>query len=253
MDYLKRDSVDSEVAGLLQRCRLLTHSAGTTNKTWSMDDYLIPHSDIKFNNRVIGRSCYTQVEEAELFGIVCAVKMPCNPCDDKESTTQKTEKSGPQSLTTQMTTNQKSEDRGWSVSNHQSTATTNRIKLQLRKIRSYSIEQDRGNSLIHTARLSGHVNLDGFSKIIKECQILSTLHHPNIVQFYGVCWLEPREDMCKTAIIVEELMLLTLSEVATSFRESEGLLYAVCLVCGVIVWLCVCVRVCIICYFAYKL
>ncbi len=221
MDYLRVDSVDSEAAGLLQRCRLLTHSAGTTNKTWSMDDYLISHADIKFSSQVVGTGCSTRVEEAELFGILCAVKLPHTPCKEIESNPEGKE-TGPLSLNLNTTpTKLKPEDRGWSLSNHQTSELNMRAKIPLRKIRSLSVEPTE-NSLYHTTRLSGVANLDGFSKILKECRMLSTLHHPNVVQFYGVSWLEEQnEEMGKTAIIVEELMLLTLREVATSFRESK--------------------------------
>ncbi len=223
MQYLRTDSADSEAAGLLQRCRLLTHSAGITDKTWAMDDYLIAQSDIKFSNNVIGYGPSTKIEEAELFGVLCAVKMPHTPSSNADTDSDVGDL-GPSSLNLEISSKPKLDDRGWSVSNPQRSLTEVKMNIPLRKCRSHSFDptpSPSSNPLSLTTRLSGAVSLDGFSKILKECRILSTLRHPNIVQFYGVCWLEEGE-ATKVAIVIEELMLLTLREVATSFKDSES-------------------------------
>lgn len=220
MEYLQDDSGFTGAAGLLQRCRLLTHSAGTTNKTWSIDDYIITASDITFTKRVIGCGSLTKVEEAELFGIPCAVKMACSP---EASFPDPSPVGGPRSLG--QPPKEKPEVRNWSLSNHQRSEANVKQRFSFRKFRSHSFEPTDASTetpLSHTSRLSDLVDLDGFKKIMKECRMLSTLHHPNIVQFYGVCWLEQGTEAQKVAIIIEELMLITLKEVSTSFRESKS-------------------------------
>ena len=225
MEFLNSNSSMSDAAGLLQRCRLLTLSAGTTNQTWSINDYLIQFSDVRFTNRTIGHGISTRVEEAELYGMLCAVKMPHKPESNAIPDSDIfPENEGPQSLGSASENHPKLDPdfRGWSLSAYKSESKLKK-KLPLRKVRSHSIEpgvESTPASLTHTSRLGGSAILDGFSKIFKECRMLSTLHHPNIVQFYGVCWLEGDETQ-KTPAIIEELMLLSLREVVTSFRESE--------------------------------
>ena len=219
--------MSDQAAGLLQRCRLLTQSAGTTNQTWSITDYLIRFSDVRLTNRTIGHGISTRVEEAELYGMLCAVKMPHKQesIDSPDSDTCP-ENEGPQSLGSAIG-NLKApkidpEFRGWSLSAYKSESKLKK-KLPLRKIRSHSIEpnaESTSTSLTHTSRLGGSADLDGFSKILKECRMLSTLHHPNIVQFFGVCWLEGDKTQ-KTPALIEELMFLSLREVVTSFKQSE--------------------------------
>ena len=208
---------DVEATGLLQRCRLLTVSAGTTNQTWSIDDYLIPQANVIFTGKVRGCGHSTRTEEAEVYGMVCAAKIPKEMDSDRKtegddvgSTSRK------ESLTFSL-----GKTRGWSVGSHNYTAKVSSLGRRIlpEVFRSQACE---AYQLSRSSLLDETIDIDGGTKNLKECRLLSTLHHPNIVQFFGVCWAPKSTSTAdNTPVILEELMLLTLTEVLTSFQQSK--------------------------------
>lgn len=220
---------DLEATGLLQRCRLLTVSAGTTGQTWSIDNYLIPKTDVTFTGRDRGRGLSTRTEEAEMYGIVCAAKIPM----DSDRTT---EDDNEEIAVRKSSLTPKIDARGWSIGNH--TYATNvsslRRKVPLKKFRSQSYASETNQLFRHSLSIE-KVDIDGGTKNLKECRLLSTLHHPNIVQFLGVCWIPKSTSTVESVpVILEELMLLTLTEVLTSFQKSKLYTFAslFCFVCS---------------------
>ena len=213
---------DVEATGLLQRCRLLTVSAGTTNQTWSIDDYLIPQANVIFTGKVRGCGHSTRTEEAKMYGMVCAAKIPKEMDSDRKTegdNVVSTLRKG--SLTPNLGD---TGTRGWSMGSHNYASTISSLKrrIPLKKFRSQSYASETYQLSRSSLIVDETIDIDGGTKNLKECRLLSTLHHPNIVQFFGVCWVPKSTSTAdNTPVILEELMLLTLTEVLTSFQQSK--------------------------------